>query len=72
MGEDRGNRLLSTLPHEFELLRPHLKRVTLAHAQPLITPYEHITRVYFPINSLASLGHGDGRRVHRGSRVCWP
>ena len=54
--EDRGNRLLSTLPpEEFELLRPHLKRVSLPHAQCLISPDEQITRVYFPINALASL-----------------
>ena len=56
MSEDRGNRLLSILPQEeFDLLGPHLKRVSLAHSQRLIAPYEQITRVYFPINALASL-----------------
>ena len=56
MPEDRGNRLLSSLPiAEFDLLRPHLKRVSLAHSQPLITPHEPIRRVYFPIDALASL-----------------
>lgn len=54
--EDRGNRLLSTLPQEeFDLLRPHLKRVSLPHSQPLILPEQPISRVYFPINALASL-----------------
>lgn len=56
MVEDRGNRLLSALPaKEFDLLRPHLKRVSLWRSQPLINPDEHIPRVYFPINALASL-----------------
>ena len=56
MEEDIGNRLLAKLPPEdFDVLRPHLKRVSLPHAQPLITPFEQINRVYFPINALASL-----------------
>ena len=64
------NRLLASLPaEELGQLRPHLKKVTLSHSQPLIAPGMSIRNVYFPINALASLVTvmEDGSTVESGS-----
>jgi CRP-like cAMP-binding protein len=64
------NQLLAALPEaDREALRPHLTRVHLEHAQPLIEPQEPIRSVYFPISALASLVIvlEDGSTVESGS-----
>ena len=68
--QDIQNRLLAKLPPgELDLLRPHLNKVSLSHSQSLIVPGEPIRKVYFPINSLASLVTvmEDGSTVESGS-----
>lgn len=64
------NKLLAILPDaDRDALRPHLERVTLAHAQPLISPQTPIRSAYFPITALASLVIvlEDGSTVESGS-----
>jgi CRP-like cAMP-binding protein len=70
MRSQTGNRLLDKLPdEELEQLRPHLEKVSLSYAQPLIEPYAPIPYVYFPVNVLASLVTvlEDGATVESGS-----
>lgn len=70
MRTETGNRLLDKLPEEeLELLHPHLERVSLSHAQPLIRPNDPIPYVYFPVSALASLVTvlEDGSTVEAGS-----
>lgn len=65
-----ANRLLALLPaQEMDALRPHLQHVTLAYAQPLITPNKPIRHVYFPVTALGSLVAmlEDGSTVEAGS-----
>ena len=64
------NRLLDSLPPpELEPLRPHLERMTVTHAYPLISPHKPIKHVYFPIDCLGSLVTilEDGSTVEAGS-----
>jgi CRP-like cAMP-binding protein len=50
------NLLLARLPPaELQELRPQLREVSLSHGQPIITPDEPITYIYFPISALLSL-----------------
>jgi len=54
--QSRTNRLLDLLePADFDLLRPHLKRMPLEYRQPLIEPNHPICTVYFPLSGVASL-----------------
>ena len=65
-----GNRLLAQIAEdEWNVLRPHAERVTLAHYDSLIAPREPIRNVYFPINCLASLVTmlEDGSSVESGT-----
>jgi CRP-like cAMP-binding protein len=55
---ERGqfNRFLATLPpHDFALLAPHLRTVTLERGAMLHDAAEEIERVYFPHNGMVSL-----------------
>src|SRR5260370_19480716 len=53
----RSNRFLATLPpHDFALLAPHLRTVTLERGAMLHDAAEEIERVYFPHNGMVSLG----------------
>ncbi|HEX8409527.1 MAG TPA: Crp/Fnr family transcriptional regulator [Thermoanaerobaculia bacterium] len=64
------NRLLDSLPpDELQELRPHMERMSVTHAYPMITPHRAIRHVYFPINTLASLVTvlEDGSTVEAGS-----
>lgn len=50
------NRLLASLPsEELTALQPHMEQVSLSNGQTIISPYEAIPFIYFPINSLLSL-----------------
>src|SRR6266436_1848784 len=52
----RSNRFLATLPpHDFALLAPHLRTVTLERGAMLHDAAEEIERVYFPHNGMVSL-----------------
>src|SRR5215510_12881775 len=52
----RFNRFLSTLPpHEFSLLAPHLRTVTLERGVMLQDVGEEIEHVYFPHTGMVSL-----------------
>jgi len=52
----RANRFLATLPpHDFALLAPHLRTVTLERGAMLHDAAEEIERVYFPHNGMVSL-----------------
>jgi CRP-like cAMP-binding protein len=54
--QSQTNRLLDLLePAEFDLLRPHLKRMPLEYRQPLIEQNHPISTVYFPLSGVASL-----------------
>jgi CRP-like cAMP-binding protein len=52
----RSNRFLAILPpHDFALLTPHLRTVTLEHGVMLHDAAEEIERVYFPHSGMISL-----------------
>jgi CRP-like cAMP-binding protein len=52
----RSNRFLAILPpHDFALLTPHLRTVTLEHGVMLHDAAEEIERVYFPHGGMISL-----------------
>jgi len=54
--EHHPNRLLASLPPaDFELLRPHLKPLELAHGEVLFSCGDVIRRVYFPHSGVVSL-----------------
>ncbi|MDQ3282419.1 MAG: Crp/Fnr family transcriptional regulator [Acidobacteriota bacterium] len=64
------NRILAALPaDELRPLEPHMERVTLELATPLIVPNETIRWIYFPTTCLASLVTvlEDGSTVEAGS-----
>ena len=64
------NRLLDSLPqNELASLQPHLERISVSHAYPLIVPNAPIRYAYFPINALGSLVTilEDGSSVEAGS-----
>jgi CRP-like cAMP-binding protein len=64
------NRLLAHLPaEEFELLRPQMEQVQLAHGDRIIEPHVPIKDIYFPLNSLLSMVTmmEDGSAVESGS-----
>lgn len=68
-----GNRLLDKLPEkDLKFLRPHLEHVELKLTQTLISPYEPINHIYFPISALASLVTvlEDGATVESGAVGC--
>lgn len=55
-GPPTENRLLAHLPAaELEALRPHFRRVKLAHGEHVIIPDEPIRYAYFPLNCLLSM-----------------
>lgn len=50
------NRLLASLPSaDFELLRPHLKNIELAHETVLFEAGDTVTHIYFPHSGVISL-----------------
>src|SRR2546430_15744528 len=55
----RSNRFLATLPpHDFALLTPHLRTVTLERGTILHDAGDEIERVYFPHSGMVSLVAG--------------
>jgi CRP-like cAMP-binding protein len=64
------NRLLASLPsEELTALQPYMEQVSLSHGQSIISPYELIPFIYFPLNSLLSLVTvmEDGSTVESGA-----
>jgi CRP-like cAMP-binding protein len=50
------NHLLASLPSaDFELLRPHLKQIELAHEKVLFEAGDTVTHIYFPHSGVISL-----------------
>ena len=57
-----GNQILDALPaEEFERFGEHLERQQLPRGAALVDPYEDVTRIFFPIDSVISLTLQDER-----------